>query len=82
VLAGHIHVPRARTVDLVRGDRRHRLVEVVAGTATSRRTRGVARSWSLIVVDDRAVEVRERRERDGGWETTRTVRFSRPPRAR
>jgi 3',5'-cyclic AMP phosphodiesterase CpdA len=77
VLAGHVHIPRTRAVDLAHGGRGHRLVEVVAGTATSRRTRGVGRSWSLIVVDDRAVEVRERHQCGDGWRTVATARFER-----
>jgi 3',5'-cyclic AMP phosphodiesterase CpdA len=77
VLAGHVHLPRTRAVDLAADGRSHRLVEVVAGTATSRRTRGVGRSWSLILVDDRAVEVRERHQCGDGWRTVGTARFDR-----
>ncbi|GIJ55611.1 metallophosphoesterase [Virgisporangium aurantiacum] len=78
VLAGHTHVPVAREVELVHGGRTHRVIEVVAGTATSLRTRdGAGRSWSLIVIDGCAVEVRERRQTGSGWRTTRTVRFDR-----
>jgi len=78
VLAGHTHVPLAREVELVAGDRKHRLVEVVAGTATSRRTRGAGRSWTLISVDDRTVTVR-RRDQDGcGWRTGETAVLDRP----
>jgi 3',5'-cyclic AMP phosphodiesterase CpdA len=78
VLAGHTHVPVAREVEVAAAGRTHRLVEVVAGTTTSLRTRdGAGRSWSLIVVDGCAVEVRERRQAGSGWRTTRTVRFDR-----
>ena len=78
VLAGHTHVPVAREVELVRAGRTHRVIEVVAGTTTSLRTRdGAGRSWSLIVIDGCAVEVRERRQAGSGWRTTRTVRFDR-----
>jgi 3',5'-cyclic AMP phosphodiesterase CpdA len=77
VLAGHTHIPETREVELGRAGRNHRLIEVVAGTATSLRTRGAGRSWSLIVVDGCAVEVRERRQAGRGWRTTRTVRFDR-----
>lgn len=79
VLAGHTHAPAAREVKLVQSGRNHQLVEVVAGTATSRRTRGAGRSWSLIVIDEDVVEVRERRHTGSGWRTARTVRFDRRP---
>ncbi|KHD73419.1 cyclic nucleotide-binding protein [Actinoplanes utahensis] len=65
VLAGHTHLPDVR----VRG--RH--VFVVAGTATSRRTRGAACSWSLISADRGEVVVRERYLGPGGWHTGRVV---------
>jgi predicted phosphodiesterase len=44
VLAGHTHVPSTRVVELTGAGHAHRLVEVVAGTATSRRARGTDRS--------------------------------------
>jgi len=78
VLAGHTHVPLAREVELVAGDRKHRLVEVVAGTATSRRTRGVGRSWTLISVDDRTVTAQVRSQDGCGWRTGATVVLKRP----
>jgi len=78
VLAGHTHVPQARDVELVAGDRAHRLVEVVAGTATSRRTRGVGRSWTLISVDERTVTVRVRHQDGCGWRTGATAVLNRP----
>jgi 3',5'-cyclic AMP phosphodiesterase CpdA len=65
VLAGHTHVPDSRCVELPGTS--HRLIEVVAGTATSRRTRGVGRSWTVIRVDGEAVRVEERYEAEAGW---------------
>ena len=76
-LAGHTHVPDARLVELAAGGRAHRLVAVTAGTATSRRVRGTARSWSLIDVEPGAVVVRERYHLGGGWRLGRTVSFPR-----
>jgi 3',5'-cyclic AMP phosphodiesterase CpdA len=77
VLAGHTHVPATRSVE-VRGDGfTHRLVEVVAGTATSRRTRGAPRSWSVIRIDAGSIVVEERYERRGSWSAGRTVRYAR-----
>jgi 3',5'-cyclic AMP phosphodiesterase CpdA len=77
VLAGHTHRPRVRDVELVAGARVHRLVEVVAGTATSRRTRGVGRSWTLISVDDRTVSVQVRYQDGDGWRTGPTAVLNR-----
>jgi 3',5'-cyclic AMP phosphodiesterase CpdA len=77
VLAGHTHLPEARDVELVAGGRVHRLVEVVAGTATSRRTRGVGRSWTLISIDDDSVDVQVRHQDGCGWRTGSTVVLSR-----
>ncbi|HYN95315.1 MAG TPA: metallophosphoesterase [Pilimelia sp.] len=78
VLAGHTHVPRSRAVELGRaGGGTHRLIEVVAGTATSTRTRGAARSWTVIRVDRTAVAVEVRAERAGRWSTGHTARYPR-----
>jgi 3',5'-cyclic AMP phosphodiesterase CpdA len=78
VLAGHIHVPRARAVELAADGRTHRVVEVVAGTATSARTRrGVGRSWSLIRVDASSIAVEERHEAGSCWRSGRMVTYAR-----
>ncbi|WP_245923397.1 metallophosphoesterase family protein [Paractinoplanes atraurantiacus] len=71
VLAGHTHVPRVLPMD--------DCVIVVAGTATSHRTRGVPHSWSLISVSPAAFAISERYLDDVGWYTARVVdvpRFS------
>jgi 3',5'-cyclic AMP phosphodiesterase CpdA len=77
VLAGHIHRPTARSVELEDAGHRHGVVEVVAGTATSTRTRGVGRSWSAIRVDADAVTVEERHETPSGWCAGPTFRYPR-----
>jgi hypothetical protein len=69
VLAGHNHVPDSSRVAPPG------LVEVVAGTATSRRTRGTGRSWSVIRVEAQAITVEERRQTAAGWCTDRIVRY-------
>jgi 3',5'-cyclic AMP phosphodiesterase CpdA len=80
VLSGHTHVPLARRVALAAGGATHHVVEVVAGTATSRRTRGTRRSWSVIRVRGDGVVVQDRyEEADHRWRTGRTVRFARTP---
>jgi 3',5'-cyclic AMP phosphodiesterase CpdA len=48
VLAGHTHVPAVQVLEVGGPGRTRPVIEVVAGTATSHRTRGVARSWSLL----------------------------------
>ncbi|BCJ45768.1 metallophosphoesterase [Actinoplanes ianthinogenes] len=65
ILAGHTHIPDVRRIEGV--------AVVVAGTATSHRTRGVPRSWSLIRVDTEAITVTERYDADRGWETGRIM---------
>ncbi|MEV4346377.1 metallophosphoesterase [Actinoplanes sp. NPDC049596] len=69
VLAGHTHVPRVLPMDGT--------VVVVAGTATSHRMRGVARSWSLIAVAPHAFGITERYLDGGGWYTGRVVEVPR-----
>ena len=75
VLAGHTHVPDSRCVRLPGTS--HRLIEVVAGTATSRRTRGAGRSWTVLRIDDDAVDVEERCLVATGWVTGRRTRYPR-----
>jgi 3',5'-cyclic AMP phosphodiesterase CpdA len=72
VLAGHTHVPRSRRVPLAGG---HAVVEVVAGTATSRRVRGTPRSWTLIRIDAGTIEVTPREEHAGTWQPTQPTRY-------
>ena len=60
LLAGHTHVPGS-------GVFRAPAIEVVAGTATSRRTRGAGRSWTVILVSAGAIDVQERRHTADGW---------------
>jgi 3',5'-cyclic AMP phosphodiesterase CpdA len=74
VLAGHLHVPASRRLDLVPG---HGLVEVVAGTATSVRLRGAPRSWCVIRVDAGQTRVERREEAAGAWRTGGTVSYRR-----
>jgi 3',5'-cyclic AMP phosphodiesterase CpdA len=59
VLAGHTHVPRVNVLALGSATSARTVVEVVAGTATSRRTRGVSRSWSLLELSPRRITVTE-----------------------
>jgi 3',5'-cyclic AMP phosphodiesterase CpdA len=77
LLAGHTHLPRTRSVELADGASVHRVVEVVAGTATSRRTRGAARSWTVIRIEPAMIAVQERYEVDGCWLPGRTSRYPR-----
>ena len=71
VLAGHTHRPTSGARWLTAGDRTHRVVEVVAGTATSRRIRGVCRSWTVVRFEPHQVRVEERHHRAGIWRTGR-----------
>ncbi len=66
VLAGHTHVPAVHPIRLAGG---RRVLEVIAGTATSTRTRGATQSWTLLHIDPLQATVRvEPRFYDGqGW---------------
>ena len=75
VLAGHTHVPTSHRVQSAGTS--HHWIEVVAGTATSRRTRGVGRSWTVITIDRDTVAVQERWENGRGWRTGHTVSYPR-----
>ncbi|WP_436533094.1 metallophosphoesterase family protein [Actinoplanes sp. HUAS TT8] len=65
LLAGHTHHPDVRTMGST--------VVVVAGTSTSRRTRGTPSSWSRITVAEGMVTVIERHFMLDGWRTGRLI---------
>ena len=67
VLAGHTHVPAVQVLTVGAGARTRSIIEVVAGTATSHRTRGVVRSWSLLEITPRILTVTEHYASEGGW---------------
>lgn len=68
ILAGHTHIPAARPLRVVAHGRARTVVEVVAGTATSHRTRGVSRSWSLLEIGAGSISVTTHVETRSGWE--------------
>lgn len=67
VLAGHRHVPAETPVTLRSGTRSHTIIEVVAGTASTR-TRGVDRSWSLLELTPQTLTVTPRFDHTHGWQ--------------
>jgi 3',5'-cyclic AMP phosphodiesterase CpdA len=67
VLAGHTHVPAVQVLHVRAGGRARSIIEVVAGTATSHRTRGIARSWSLLEITRGTLTVTEHYAAEGGW---------------
>jgi 3',5'-cyclic AMP phosphodiesterase CpdA len=77
VLAGHTHVPTARLLVLGRRGKPREVVEVVAGSATSTRLRGVPRSWSLVRVDDSSISVEERHQTGSAWVGARMIHYPR-----
>jgi 3',5'-cyclic AMP phosphodiesterase CpdA len=80
VLAGHTHVPTATLlVFRRRADRREvvEVVEVVAGSATSSRLRGVPRSWSLVRADASSISIEERHHTGSAWVAARVVHYPR-----
>jgi 3',5'-cyclic AMP phosphodiesterase CpdA len=60
VLAGHTHRSSARRIRLPGPGGPHPVIQVVAGTATSTRTRGEGRSWALIRFRGGTVTVQHR----------------------
>jgi len=75
VLAGHTHVPHSGYVEVAGAS--HRAIEVVAGTATSRRTRRVGRSWTVIRIDRDAITVQERHQSGSDWHPGRAAVYQR-----
>jgi 3',5'-cyclic AMP phosphodiesterase CpdA len=67
VLAGHTHVPAVQVLRVGSGTRTRSIIEVVAGTATSHRTRGVVRSWSLLEITSQTLTVTEHHASEPGW---------------
>jgi predicted phosphodiesterase len=67
VLAGHTHVPATQVLRIGSGSRSRSVIEVVAGTASSHRTRGVVRSWSLLEISTKTLTVTENHAAEGGW---------------
>jgi 3',5'-cyclic AMP phosphodiesterase CpdA len=78
VMAGHTHIPAVRVLKLGSPPRTRSVIEVVAGTATSHRTRGAARSWSLLEVDGSTLAVTEHTARDGTWHAGLPQSFALP----
>jgi 3',5'-cyclic AMP phosphodiesterase CpdA len=67
VLAGHTHVPAVRVLQVGSAPTSRQLIEVVAGTATSHRTRGVQRSWSLLEFTETTIAVTEHFSEGQKW---------------
>ncbi len=67
VLAGHTHVPAVTILDVRAGSRSRSIVEVVAGTVTSHRTRQTPRSWSLLEISGTTLTVIEHYASEGRW---------------
>ncbi len=67
VLAGHTHVPAVQVLEVGTGAQSRSIIEVIAGTATSHRTRGVVRSWSLLEITARTLTVTEHHAQDRVW---------------
>ncbi len=78
VLAGHTHIPAVATLQVHSGTRTRSIIEVVAGTATSHRTRGIERSWSLLEITTDTLTVTEHFEQSGGWRAAVPVSFPLP----
>lgn len=79
VLAGHTHVPAVRVLSVGGGSKLRSIIEVVAGTATSHRTRGVPRSWSLLEITADTLTVSEHHAQDRAWQPAPPQVFALPP---
>ncbi len=80
VLAGHTHQPSVRALEVGGPDGRRSVLEVVAGTATSHRTRGTQRSWWQVVFNPDGVVVIEHVDDDGSWRRGELQSFALPAR--
>jgi len=78
VLAGHTHVPAVQVLPVGSGARSRSIIEVVAGTATSHRTRGVVRSWSLLEITAETLTVTEHHAQERVWVPSRPQVFALP----
>lgn len=80
LLSGHTHTPSVDIVTLCETGVQHRALAVVAGTATSRRTRGTSNAYGLLnlaePMEAGATLSTQIRERVGsGWVAVRSDRF-------
>ncbi len=72
VLAGHTHRPKVEQLTIGQSGVTRTIVEVVAGTATSHRTRGTERSWSQLLINRCEVTITEHVDSGAGWRVGRT----------
>jgi 3',5'-cyclic AMP phosphodiesterase CpdA len=79
VLAGHTHVPAVQVLQVGEPGRSRSIVEVVAGTATSHRTRGAARSWTLLEFGAARITVIEHHSEGGRWHAAPPRRIALAP---
>lgn len=77
LLAGHTHLPSTRRVMVETDDGDWPVVECVAGTAVSDRTRGSPRAWAQVVVTSDDVTVVHREHRGRHWEEATRDTFPR-----
>ena len=78
VLAGHTHVPAVQVLHLGTAERSRAVIEVVAGTATSHRTRDAERSWSLLEFGASTLTVIEHTARGNDWHAEARRSFDLP----
>jgi 3',5'-cyclic AMP phosphodiesterase CpdA len=79
VLAGHTHVPAVRVLQVGPASASRQVIEVVAGTATSHRTRGLARSWSLLEFTAATIVVTEHSAEGRLWRPQPAHELALPP---
>lgn len=79
VLAGHTHVPAVQLLRVGSGSTSRQVVEVVAGTATSHRTRGTRRSWSLLEFTETTIAVTEHVAHGHQWRPQPRQELPLPP---
>lgn len=78
MLAGHTHVPAVQVIRLGTPERPRAVIEVVAGTATSHRTRETERSWSLLEFGPSTLTVIEHTARGTDWHAEAPRGFALP----
>ena len=80
LLSGHTHVPSVDSVTMGAAGVRHQALAVGAGTAISRRTRGVPNAYAVLdlagpLVPGATLAVKILQPDDTGWRVTRSERF-------
>lgn len=71
-------LPAVKVLEVGAGGSTRAVIEVVAGRATTHRTPGVVRSWSLLEISSRTLTVTEHFAHEGRWQPAPSQEFVLP----